>query len=118
MAMVRVCMGLIGVVASLTGALAADVAKGKTAYIQQGCWQCHDFAGEGASTSGGTVLARTALPLDAFKTFVRTTSGAMPPYRPALVSDDDLADIYAYLQSLPAPKPVSEIPLLNAARSK
>ena len=118
MPMVRVCMALLGVVASLTGALAADAAKGKTAYIQNGCWQCHDFAGEAASTSGGTVLARTALPLDAFKTFVRATTGAMPPYRPAVLSDDDLADIYAYLQSLPVPKPVSDIPLLNATRSK
>jgi mono/diheme cytochrome c family protein len=101
------------------GAAAADAAKGKTAFIQHGCWQCHDFAGEGSSeTSGGKVLARTALSLDALKTFIRTTDGAMPPYRPAVLSDDDLADIYAYLQSLPQPKAVSDIPLLNDARSK
>lgn len=118
MLMIRACMGMLGLVATLTGALAADAARGKTAYIHNGCWQCHDFAGEGVSTSGGKVLARTALPLDAFKIFVRTTDGAMPPYRQAVLSDDDLADIYAYLQSLPAPKAVNEIPLLNEARSR
>ena len=104
---------------TLHSAVAADAAKGKAAYIQHGCWQCHDFAGEGSTaTSGGKVIARTAQPLDAFKTFVRTTNGAMPPYRPAVLSDDELADIYAYLQSLPQPKAAADIPLLNDARSK
>ncbi len=53
------------------------------------------------------------LPLDAFISFVRTTNGAMPPFRPAILSDADLTDIYAYLQSLPEPKQASDIPLLN-----
>ena len=39
--------------------------------------------------------------------------GAMPPFRPEILSDYDLADIYAYLQSLPKPKAASDIPLLN-----
>ncbi len=103
---------------SLHSAVAADAAKGKAAFIQHGCWQCHDFAGEGSETSDGKVLARTAQPLDDFKTFVRTTNGAMPPYRPAVLSDDELADIYAYLQSLPQPKAAGDIPLLNDVRSK
>ena len=96
-----------------------DAQKGKAAFIKNGCWQCHDFAGEGSiATSGGRVIARTALPLDAFKAFVRTTDGPMPPFRPEILSDQDLDDIYAYLQSLPAPKQASDIPLLNDARSQ
>lgn len=114
---------LIAAVAALgvggTAALAADAAKGKTAYVQYGCWQCHDFAGEGSiATSNGRVIARTALTFDAFKSFIRTTNGAMPPYRPEVISDSDLDNIYAYLQTLPEPKAVKEIPLLNAARSQ
>ena len=70
------------------------------------------------ATSNGKVIARTALPLDAFKSFVRTTNGAMPPYRPAVLTDDELDDIYAYLQSLPQPKAASDIPLLNGVRSQ
>lgn len=100
-------------------AAAADAAKGKVAFTQHGCWQCHGFAGQGSvATSNGRVIARTQLPLDAFKSFVRTTNGAMPPFREQVLSDADLDDIYAYLQSLPAPKAVSDIPLLGNARSQ
>lgn len=100
-------------------AAAADAAKGKVAFTQHGCWQCHGFAGQGSvATSNGRVIARTQLPLDAFKSFVRTTNGAMPPFREQVLSDADLDDIYAYLQSLPAPKAVSDIPLLGNTRSQ
>jgi mono/diheme cytochrome c family protein len=101
------------------GALAASAEKGKTAFIQNGCWQCHDYYGQGSvATSNGKVIARTPLPLDAFVNFVRTTNGAMPPYRAPMLSDADLGDIYAYLQSLPEPKAVSDIPLLNGVRAQ
>ena len=96
-----------------------DAQKGRVAFTQHGCWQCHDFAGEGSeATSNGKVIARTPLPLDAFVNFVRTTNGQMPPYRAPVLSDDDLGDIYAYLQSLPEPKAVSDIPLLNSVRAQ
>ena len=45
--------------------------------------------------------------------FVRTTNRTMPPYREAVLSNEDLADIYAYLQSLPKPADYKSIPLLN-----
>jgi mono/diheme cytochrome c family protein len=101
------------------GALAASAENGKTAFIQNGCWQCHDYNGQGSvATSNGKVIARTPLPLDAFVSFVRTTNGQMPPYRAPMISDGDLGDIYAYLQSLPEPKAVSDIPLLSSARTQ
>jgi mono/diheme cytochrome c family protein len=37
----------------------------------------------------------------------------MPPYPTALLSDQQAADIFAYLQSLPGPRPVSDLPILN-----
>jgi mono/diheme cytochrome c family protein len=95
-------------------AVAASAEKGKVAFVKNGCWQCHDYTGQGSvATSNGKVIARTALPLDAFVAFVRTTNGPMPPFRAPVLSDDDLGDIYAYLQSLPAPKAVGDIPLLT-----
>jgi len=99
-------------------AVAASAEKGKAAYIQYGCWQCHGFDGQGSATSNGKVIARTPLPRDAFIAFVRTTNGQMPPYRPPVLSDEELADIYAYLQSLPQPKSASDIPLLGEVRSR
>ena len=71
----------VATTAGVTAAAAADAAKGKIAFTQHGCWQCHGFAGQGSvATSNGRVIARTQLPLDGFKTFVRTTNGAMPPF--------------------------------------
>jgi mono/diheme cytochrome c family protein len=102
-------------VAGQSAALAdGDAQKGKVAFVRNGCWQCHDFNGQGSvATSNGKVIARTQLPLDAFISFVHTTNGAMPPFRPQILSDADLTDIYAYLQSLPEPKAAKDIPLLN-----
>jgi len=37
----------------------------------------------------------------------------MPPYQKAILSDADLADIHAYLQSVPTPPDYKTIPLLN-----
>jgi mono/diheme cytochrome c family protein len=91
-----------------------DAQKGKVAFVKNGCWQCHDYNGQGSvATSNGKVIARTQLPVDAFISFVHTTNGAMPPFRPQVLSDADLTDIYAYLQSLPEPKAAKDIPLLN-----
>ena len=114
---VSLAAAALAVIVASTGDARADgdAAKGKIAFTQHGCWQCHDFAGEGSvATSNGKVIARTQLPLDAFISFVRTTDGQMPPFRAAILSDQDLTNIYAYLQSLPAPKAVSDIPLLNS----
>jgi mono/diheme cytochrome c family protein len=115
---VAAAAGLVVLAASIAAAPEAradgDAQKGKVAFIKHGCWQCHDFNGEGSiATSNGRVIARTELPLDAFISFVRSTNGAMPPFREAILSDQDLTDIYAYLQSLPAPKSANDIPLLN-----
>jgi mono/diheme cytochrome c family protein len=79
--------------------------------MKNGCWQCHGFAGQGGTA--GPKLAPNPMPLEALATFVRFTNGAMPPYQKAVLSDADLADIHAWLLSLPkAPDPKS-IPLLN-----
>ena len=42
----------------------------------------------------------------------------MPAYTDKVVSDQEVADIYAYLKSLPAPRPVKDIPLLNQIDTK
>ena len=95
-------------------ALAASAENGKVALVKNGCWQCHDFTGQGSvATSGGRVIANTPLPFDAFKAYVRDPGGSMPPFHVEILSDSDLADIYAYLESLPKPRAAKDIPLLN-----
>jgi mono/diheme cytochrome c family protein len=90
---------------------AASAEKGKTAYVQHGCWQCHGLAAQGGIT--GPKLAPEPLPLEAFSAFVRNTNRAMPPYQKAILPEADLADIHAWLQSLPKGRDHKQIPLLN-----
>jgi mono/diheme cytochrome c family protein len=105
---------IAGVVFGNGAAFAASAENGKKAFVQHGCWQCHGFEGQGSiMTSNGKVLSHTELPFESFEAFVRSTNGAMPPYRDAILSSADLADIYAYLHSIPKPKDVSNIPLLK-----
>ena len=88
-----------GLVLGCGGALAASAEKGKTAFVQHGCWQCHGFQGQGGVT--GPKLAPEPLPLETFTAFVRTSNRAMPPYMEAILSNEDLADIHAYLETVP-----------------
>ena len=90
---------------------AGSAEKGKVAYVKHGCWQCHGFAAQGGVT--GPKLAPNPMPPEAFAAFVRNSVGAMPPYQKAILSDEDLADIHAYLQSLPKAPDYKSIPLLN-----
>ena len=118
MAYIRLHLTLAALAAGLAvnqnAGIAASIDNGRKAFVQHGCWQCHGFEGQGSvATSGGKVIADTALPFDAFSSFVRTTNRAMPPFRAEVLSDADLADIYAYLESRPKPKPVQDIPLLS-----
>jgi len=53
------------------------------------------------------------MPYEALVNFVRTTNRQMPPYREAVLPDNDLADIYAYLESVPASPDYKTIPILN-----
>ena len=93
-------------------ALAAGSAEnGKIAYQKHGCWQCHGFMGQGGVT--GPKLAPDPIALDALTAFVRNTRGAMPPYQPAILTNADLADIHAYLQSIPKGPDYKSIPLLS-----
>jgi mono/diheme cytochrome c family protein len=103
-----------GLVLGGGAAFAASAENGKKAFVANGCWQCHGFEGQGSvATSNGTVIAHTQLPFEAFENFVRSTNRAMPPYREAILSKSDLADIYAYLQSIPKPQDANSIPLLK-----
>jgi len=92
-------------------AQATDAAKGKEAFLKHGCFQCHGTQGQGGSA--GPKIAPGPIPKDTFMGFVRSTNKAMPPYHEAILSNADLEDIYAYLQSIPKPADPKTIPLLS-----
>ncbi len=102
-------VSVLALVAPLAAA-AGDAQKGKEAYVTKGCWQCHGYEGQGGAA--GPRLANTQMPEAGLTAFVRGTSGAMPPYSDKIVSDAQLSDIFAYLQSRPKPADAATIPLL------
>jgi mono/diheme cytochrome c family protein len=101
----------VSLVLGHTAALAASAEKGKSLFLTYGCFQCHGTVGQGGNA--GPKLAPDPMPYEALANFVRTTNRQMPPYREAVLPNEDLADIYAYLQSVPPGPDYKSIPLLK-----
>jgi mono/diheme cytochrome c family protein len=93
-------------------AAAGNAENGKRLFTKYGCYECHGREGQG-STMAGPRIGPDPVPLSVMLTYVRKPTGEMPPYTDKVVSDKDLADIHAFLESLPHPPPVKSIPLLN-----
>jgi mono/diheme cytochrome c family protein len=88
-----------------------DAARGREVFMRQGCYACHGTAGHGEVY--GPKLAPHPLPWAAVVAQVRHPRASMPPYAAAFLADQDLADIYAYLVSVPAGKSAQDISLLR-----
>jgi mono/diheme cytochrome c family protein len=102
------------VIALAQDAPSGDAANGKRIYLTVGCFTCHGRSGQGGAFNGpAPILARTALPFDAFKYLVRDPSNDMPAFSDAVLSDNDIADVYAFLEALPGPRSPKDISILN-----
>ncbi len=86
--------------------------NGKQIYTSYGCYECHGREGQGSILSGPSIGPHPTQ-FSAFVKYIRQPKGQMPPYTEKVVSDAELADIYAFLQSLPQPPDPKSIPLLN-----
>lgn len=91
--------------------LQGNAENGKKLFAAYGCYQCHGRQGAGAAIAPR--IGPPALTLAGVTRYVRAPTGQMPPYTAKVVSDQDLADIYAFLKTFPPPQPASSIPLLN-----
>ena len=89
-----------------------DVENGKKIYSSYGCYECHGFAAQGGA---GTRLAPRPIAFATFARYVRRPTGQMPPYTAKVVSDQELADMYAFLVTIPPPPAANTIPTLTAA---
>jgi mono/diheme cytochrome c family protein len=95
---------------SQPGAPSGDAARGKALFVKNGCYQCHNYEGQGGAA--GPRIAPNPLPFQGFIGYVRAPRGDMPPYTVKVMSDQDLADVHAFLRSRPRPPAVSSVPLL------
>jgi mono/diheme cytochrome c family protein len=91
-----------------------DAANGKRLYLADGCFTCHGRVGQGgAYNTPAPILAHSAMPFDGFKGQIRNPINDMPAFPAAILSDKDIADIYAFVESLPGPRAPKDFPILN-----
>jgi len=83
-------------------AQSGNAENGKRLYTKYGCYECHGREGQGSSMTGPR-LGPNPVPFEVFAPYVRKPMREMPPYTAKVVSDQELADIYAFLQSRPHP---------------
>jgi mono/diheme cytochrome c family protein len=86
--------------------------NGKKIFNKNGCYECHGREGQG-STMTGPRIAPDPVPFDVLSRYLRKPTGEMPPYTAKVISDQELADIYAFLQSRPHPPTAKASPLLK-----
>jgi len=92
---------------------AGNAQNGKKLFINDGCYECHGREGQGAAQTGAARIGPPQLSFDGFQSYVRAPKNQMPPYATKVLPDRDLADIYAFLKSIPQPPKGKDIPLLN-----
>lgn len=91
-----------------------DAAHGRVVFLKEACFTCHGRVGEGGAYNGpAPVLAQTALPFEGFRAQIRNPVNDMPAYSDAVLSDKDIADIYAFVRSLPGSRLPKDFPILN-----
>ena len=101
-------------VAFAQDAPSGNAERGHKAFLKYQCYTCHGTVGQGADRGAGPKLAPNPFPWAGFEFQVRTPRQDMPPYRQQHLSDQDLADIYAYVATIKAPPAAASIPLLKA----
>src|SRR3569833_722423 len=106
------CRVVTGTAAGETPGAAGNPTNGRRVFFADGCFYCHGTTGAGGGNAGPR-LAPGPLPLEGVKAKVRTASGRMPVYSPEVLQDSEIADIVAYLRSIPAGKQSKDIPLLK-----
>jgi ubiquinol-cytochrome c reductase cytochrome c subunit len=99
-------LGILASAFTFGQAPAGDAAKGKALFMKNGCYECHGTVGQGGT--GPRIAPRTGS-----IAYIRKPAAQMPPYTAKVMSDGDLADVQAYLMSIPAPPAAKSIALLN-----
>ncbi len=101
---------------ALSQTSSGDAENGKRLFKRDGCYECHGYAGQGGAA--GARIATIGLSPQALIRYVRAPAGQMPAYTDKVITDKELTDIHAYLQTMPKAKPAKDIPLLNALEKK
>ena len=95
----------------LAQAPAGSTERGAKLYVEKMCYTCHGYSGQGGERGAGPRIAPEVWAWEAFAQQTRRPRADMPRYPAKFVSDQELADIHAWLSTMkPGPK-ASDIPL-------
>ena len=116
--MKKLIFGILGpvaatvvMVATALGQGGGNAAKGKQLYVDYSCYACHGFSGQNGP---GTRLVPMKMAAVAFTAYVRNPrTKQMPSFSPKVISDQQLADIHAYIRTLPDSPKAEDIKLLK-----
>lgn len=88
-----------------TSAPAGNAKVGQALFMRVGCYECHGTVGQGSGRRGsggwGPMLAPHPLPYGAVLAQLRRPRDVMPAYSALILPDQDVANIYTYLVSIP-----------------
>jgi mono/diheme cytochrome c family protein len=109
---------LVTAVGNTQTAGTGDAKHGKELFTKYSCYACHGFSGQNGN---GARLVPMKFPQAGFIAYVRNPPrpNQMPSFSPKVLPDGDLADIYAYIQTLPdSSPPAASVPILSQILSQ
>jgi len=90
-------------------AVPGNAQQGQALYVKFSCYACHGYDGHGGA---GARLVPMRMSLAGFTAYVHNPR-QMPPYTAKVLSDAQLADLFAHIKSLPESPAAKNIPLLT-----
>ena len=120
--MKRLIFGILGPVAALSLLVVSAVAqqgdakRGAKLFVDYSCYACHGFSGQNGP---GKRLVPMKMATVVFTAYVRSPgTNQMPSYSAKVLSDAQLADIWAYVKTLPDSPEAKDIPLVQQLKTE
>jgi mono/diheme cytochrome c family protein len=104
---------LLGAISAAAQAPTASAERGKKVYQDKWCHSCHGTVGQGGERGAGPRIAPNPFPYEAFAMQTRRPRANMPRYPVEVLSDQEMADIYAYIASIKPGPSAKDLPLLR-----
>jgi mono/diheme cytochrome c family protein len=105
-----------GLLAIIAFAQQGDAKRGEKMFKDYSCYACHGFSGQNGP---GKRLVPMKMLAPVFTAYVRAPgSNQMPSYSAKVLSDQQLADIWAYVKTLPDSPEAKDIPLVQQLKAE
>jgi mono/diheme cytochrome c family protein len=93
-----------------------DAKRGSKMFVDYSCYACHGFSGQNGP---GKRLVPMKMATVVFTAYVRSPgTNQMPSYSAKVLSDAQLADIWAYIKTLPDSPEAKDIPLVQQLKTE